>query len=98
MVETFIPTNMLVEVQRIQFELLCEADRIFRQHSIRYCLAFGTLLGAVRHHGFIPWDDDVDIHVYSEDNGFAMAALKSELDAASVIFDPSSAFQLRLYE
>ena len=41
-------------------KLLAEFDELCRQHGLRYWIAFGTLLGAVRHGGFIPWDDDVD--------------------------------------
>ena len=49
------------EVKQIQLEMLDEIDAFCRQNNIRYSLAFGTLLGAVRHKGYIPWDDDVDI-------------------------------------
>lgn len=49
------------ETRQIQLEMLDEIDAFCRQHGIRYSLAFGTLLGAVRHKGYIPWDDDVDI-------------------------------------
>lgn len=49
------------EMRQIQLEMLDEIDKFCREHKIRYSLAFGTLLGAIRHKGYIPWDDDVDI-------------------------------------
>lgn len=51
----------LEERKLVQLEMLKEIDAFCRLNDIRYSLAFGTLLGAVRHKGFIPWDDDVDI-------------------------------------
>ena len=49
------------EVKELEFELLVKFDDICRTHQWRYSLGGGSLLGAVRHHGFIPWDDDIDI-------------------------------------
>lgn len=49
------------ERKLLQLEMLDEVDKFCRMHNIQYSLAFGTLLGAVRHQGFIPWDDDLDI-------------------------------------
>jgi lipopolysaccharide cholinephosphotransferase len=48
-------------------ELLVEFDRVCRKHDLKYFLIYGTLLGAIRHHGFIPWDDDVDVGMPRED-------------------------------
>lgn len=49
------------EMREIQLDLMDELDRICREQNISYFLGYGTLLGAVRHGGFIPWDDDVDV-------------------------------------
>ena len=51
----------LRQIQGILLDILSDVDAFCGAHGIRYSLAFGTLLGAVRHKGFIPWDDDVDI-------------------------------------
>lgn len=69
----------LQRVQENNLRLLNEIDRICRKHGIRYMLDAGTLLGAVRHKGFIPWDDDADIVMRRESwEAFAMA-VKNEL-------------------
>ena len=49
------------EKKQIQLRMLEEIDEFCRRNGIRYSLAYGTLIGAIRHKGFIPWDDDVDI-------------------------------------
>lgn len=49
------------DVQLVQLEMLHEIDDICKKHDIKYALFAGTALGAVRHGGFIPWDDDLDI-------------------------------------
>ncbi len=51
----------MTEIQAKLLELLCEIDEICRKHDIKYSLFAGTALGAERHKGFIPWDDDADI-------------------------------------
>ncbi len=49
------------ELKKIQIELLDAFDVICRKENLRYSLGGGTLLGAVRHQGYIPWDDDIDV-------------------------------------
>lgn len=49
------------QMKEIELELMDELDRICREQNIQYFLGYGSLLGAVRHGGFIPWDDDMDV-------------------------------------
>lgn len=57
----------LDRVHEILLAYLLEVDRICKKHNLKYFLAGGTLLGAIRHHGFIPWDDDADVMMLRED-------------------------------
>lgn len=57
----------LRKMQLIQLEMLTEFDRICRKYEKEYFIIAGTLLGAVRHGGFIPWDDDVDVAMKREE-------------------------------
>ena len=54
-------------MHRLQIEMLQEVDRVCRKHDIKYTIFGGTLLGAIRHKGFIPWDDDADIAMLREE-------------------------------
>ena len=57
----------LDELKRIEFDILKHFDAFCKEHNIRYYLAYGTLLGAIRYKKFIPWDDDVDVLVPRDD-------------------------------
>lgn len=57
----------LDEIKRLEIEMMEEVKRICEKHNIKYFLVGGSLLGAVRHKGFIPWDDDLDFGMLRED-------------------------------
>ena len=70
------------DIKRVQDRLLEIAKRtaaILEKHDIPYQIAFGTLLGAVRHGGFIPWDDDFDFFLFDDSYEKAMEVLAQEL-------------------
>lgn len=70
----------LRRVQLIQIELLTEFDRICRKYNLKYNINFGTLIGALRHKGFIPWDDDIDITMYYRDCDRLYEIMEKELN------------------
>lgn len=60
-------TYHLNELHSVLLELLTVFDYICRKNDIKYSIGFGTMLGAIRHKGFIPWDDDVDVLILRKD-------------------------------
>ncbi len=69
----------LKQIQDVMLQMMIEVDRVCRKNNIRYVLNGGTMLGAVRHHGFIPWDDDVDLALPREDYDKFVKIANSEL-------------------
>ena len=69
------------EHQRVMLQMLCEVDRICRIHKINYQLFAGTALGAIRHRGFIPWDDDLDVIMLRSDYKRFLQVASGELDS-----------------
>lgn len=53
----------MCEIQKISLEILKKISKVCETQGFRYTLAYGTLIGAIRHKGFIPWDDDIDIQM-----------------------------------
>lgn len=72
------------DVQTILLPILLDIDKICKKHDIPYFLIAGTCLGAVRHHGFIPWDDDLDIGMMRQDYERFIEVLKKELPSKYV--------------
>ena len=71
--------SLLRNAQLRMLEILIDFDRVCRKHDIKYWLSSGTLLGAVRHGGFIPWDDDLDVDILEDDYKRLLPILEKEL-------------------
>lgn len=69
------------ELQKIQLSMLKDFDAVCQKHRISYQLFSGTALGAVRHKGFIPWDDDIDVVMLREDYERFFNSASKELDS-----------------
>lgn len=70
----------LLKHQQVMLELLRELDRVCVKHTIPYMLFAGSALGAVRHRGFIPWDDDLDVILLRDDYDRFLRFAPAELD------------------
>ena len=78
--QRFNPDGSLLRRQQMRMlEILLEVDKICKKHHIEYWLSSGTLIGAMRHDGFIPWDDDLDIEMMRSDYLRLMKVLPTEL-------------------
>ena len=69
----------MTEKQEYLLKLFREVDEICREHNLRYVLAGGSLIGALRHEGFVPWDDDVDLYMPRSDWEKFVDICKTEL-------------------
>ena len=77
------------EVHSVLFEMMCCIDDICKKAEIPYSLSGGTMLGAVRDQGFIPWDDDVDLCVWCEDYPALRKALLNNLPEYMRLVEPN---------
>ncbi len=75
----FHVTAMMKRLWASQLEILSWIDEVCSEHGIRYIACYGSLLGAVRHRGYIPWDDDIDIAMLRTDYEAFMEAVSMEL-------------------
>lgn len=72
--------STLRKIQMVELEMLIELDRICRKNDIKYTIIGGTLIGAMRNGGFIPWDDDIDIAMLRNEYEKFRNACKKDLD------------------
>ena len=63
----FLVDEKRKKIWAIELDLLREFDRVCKKYNLKYYMWFGSLIGAIRHHGFIPWDDDLDVAMLRED-------------------------------
>lgn len=78
----------LREVHQANLTILKEIDRICRKYKIKYLLDAGTLLGAVRHKGFIPWDDDADLAFTRPNYDAFLKVVRRELPPEMELLEP----------
>lgn len=81
-----IDQKTLRRIQMIQLEMLEEVDRLCNQYDIHYNIIAGTLLGAVRHKGYIPWDDDADVALLRPEYERFREVCKTDLDKTRFYF------------
>ena len=82
----YVPTA-IKQAWGAELQILAEIDRICKKYNIRYFAEWGTLIGAVRHGGFVPWDDDLDIGMLREDYERFKEVAKDELPGEFAIHD-----------
>lgn len=88
--EGFYVYPIMKRAWAVQLKILSVIDTICRRHNIKYFAEWGTLLGAVRHKGFIPWDDDLDVAMLRDDFQRFLHYAKKELPEPYLLFDVSS--------
>lgn len=83
-------SDKMKKIWKVELAMLDEVSRICRKHHITWFLVHGSLLGAVRHKGFIPWDDDLDIAMPRKDYNRFLRAAKKELKSPLSIHTPET--------
>jgi len=79
MVERSTLEEQLERIHLMQFYMLKEFDKFCKKNNLQYWLACGSVLGAVRHNGFVPWDDDIDVMMLRNDYEKMLELLPNEL-------------------
>lgn len=85
--ENFYIEKMMKRAWAVSIKIVKEIEKICKKHHIQYFADWGTLLGAVRHQGFVPWDDDIDIAMRRQDYNRFLAIAREELPEGYCIVD-----------
>ena len=80
--------EILERLHGVQLQILGDLDRVCRKYGIKYFALYGTAIGAVRHGGFIPWDDDIDVGMLREDYDKFIDIFNKELDGDYELITP----------
>lgn len=91
-------SGVLRIIQMSGFELLKKFDFVCKKHGLSYWLDFGSLLGAVRHKGFIPWDDDIDVSMMREDWERLLDILGKEFSQDGFFYNIDPFIQIRFQD
>ena len=81
-----LSAEQLEKLQQVELDILIEIDRICKKTNIKYTLIGGSLLGAIRHQGFIPWDDDADVAMLRKEYDKFVKACEVYLDKEKFYF------------
>lgn len=95
--EGFYVSEMMKRYWAAQLKVLQEIDAVCRRHEIPWFMDYGSLLGAVRHGGYVPWDDDFDITMLRHDFDRFMEVAKQELPEGYVILTPEYVSEYTMY-
>ena len=66
-IDGYFVSSKTKKIWNIELDMLKLLDDICKKYSLKYFVGYGTLLGAVRHKGFVPWDDDIDVFMLRDD-------------------------------
>lgn len=86
--DNILQGDILSHLQDVELMILKDFVKICEENDIEYYLIFGTQIGAIRHQGFIPWDDDIDIMIFREDYEKFLKVMEEHPNDKYTIFDP----------
>ena len=86
--EYILDDSELKHLQDELLKILLDIDYVCKKHDIKYMISYGTLLGAVRHKGFIPWDDDIDLLMHKSEAKKLVVKMREEFPEKYMVAEP----------